>query len=294
MEEPKAVILESRGVLLIEGEDRVSFLQGLVSNDVTKVTQSASVWSAVLTPQGKFLHDFFLSDLNGEFLLDTEAERIDDLRRHLARYKLRANVSLREAGSEWRVAVAWGGSTLEALGLSKTPGSTRAFEGGLAYTDPRLNALGARLLLPHGRAAETLRQHFAVGDLYEYDELRISLGVPDGSRDMEVSRSILLENGFDELGGVDWNKGCFIGQELTARTKYRALIKKRLLPVVFDGTAPEPGAPVYGDGREVGILRSTASNRGLALLRLEAVKGPANLEAGGKPLRVELPPWAQF
>ena len=252
------------------------------------------MWSAVLTPQGKFLHDFFLSDLNGGFLLDTEAERIDDLRRHLARYKLRANVSLREAGSEWHVAVAWGGFTLEALGLSGTPGSTRAFEGGLAYTDPRLNALGARLLLPHDRAAEILRQHFEIGDLHEYDELRISLGVPDGSRDMEVSRSILLENGFDELGGVDWNKGCFIGQELTARTKYRALIKKRLLPVVFDGMAPEPGAPVYGDGREVGILRSTASNKGLALLRLEAVKGPAKLEAGGKPLRVELPSWAEI
>jgi folate-binding protein YgfZ len=291
MEKPNATMLGDRGVLRISGEDRASFLQGLVSNDVMKADGSKAVWAALLTPQGKFLYDFFLIERANAFLLETEAPRLPELMKHLSRYKLRAKVTLEDVSEAWHVAVVWGSGALEKLGLTPEPGACVPCAEGVAYTDPRLAGLGARLLLPREAAGDLLQSRFAIADPAEHEELRISLGVPDGSRDMEVSRAILLENGFDELGGVDWNKGCFVGQELTARTKYRALIKKRLLPVVFDGEAPGAGVPVLQEDREVGVLRSTAGNRALALLRLEAIRAPAPLEAGGKPLRVEPPSW---
>ncbi|MCH8153860.1 MAG: hypothetical protein IH786_01110 [Proteobacteria bacterium] len=123
----------------------------------------------------------------------------------------------------------------------------------------------------------------------DYERLRIGQGVPDGSRDLEIERSTLLENGFDELGGIDWDKGCFMGQELTARTKYRGLVKKRLVPVEIDGPAPAPGTPVTADGKDAGVLRSVADGLGLALIRLEHLEAP--LSAGAARLTVRKPDW---
>jgi folate-binding protein YgfZ len=245
-----ALVLDARGVLRVAGEDRQSFLQGIVSNDVAKAGPERALWSAFLTPQGKFLHEFFLAESGDAILLDCEAARLADLRRRLSIYKLRSKVTLEDASADLAVAVLFGPGALEALGLAETPGRAAPFAGGLAYVDPRLAALGARALLPRAEAAAALAAAgFAQGALADYDRLRISLGVPDGSRDLEVEKSILLENGFDELHGVDWNKGCYMGQELTARTKYRALIKKRLLPVEIDGPAPAPGTPITAGGK---------------------------------------------
>src|SRR5690606_13970341 len=128
---------------------------------------------------------------------------------------------------------------------------------GLVYVDPRLAGLGARALLPHDAAADLLCEAgLEPGDPEEYDRLRLRLGVPDGSRDLPIEKAILLENGFDELNGVDWQKGCYIGQELTARTKYRGLVRKRLLPVDIEGAAPEPGTKLMLGEQEAGEMRS--------------------------------------
>ena len=144
-----------------------------------------------------------------------------------------------------------------------------------------------------GAAAALEAAGFGPADLADYDRLRISQGVPDGSRDLEVEKSILLENGFDELHGVDWDKGCFMGQELTARTHYRALIKKRLMPVAIDGPAPAPGTPVLAGGKEAGIMRSAVDGLGLALLRLEFLDA-APFTAGEAQLTPRKPDWAAF
>jgi folate-binding protein YgfZ len=224
-------------------------------------------------------------------LLDAERARLADLRQRLSRFKLRAKVELAEASDDWVVAVAWGPGTAACLGLPEKPGAACAFADGHACIDPRLAELGARLVLPRSTAASTIAEHFATGGRDGYNDLRLAHGIPDGSQDLEIERSILLENGFDELGGIDWEKGCYIGQELTARTRYRALIKKRLLPAVFDGTAPAPGTPVVKDGREVGVLRSTSGKRALALLRLDALEKPGELLSGGQSLVVETPAW---
>ena len=130
--------------------------------------------------------------------------------------------------------------------------------------------------------------------LADYEALRLSLGVPDGSRDLPVEKALLLESGFDELHGVDWQKGCYMGQELTARTKYRALIRKRLFPVRVEGPLPPPGATVHQGGEEVGELRSGAGDRALALLRLDAVRSGTPLSAGDARLVAEIPSWMRL
>ena len=293
MSDKSALVLAARGVIRVTGADRQDFLQGLVSADVGKASGERAVWSAFLTPQGKFLHEFFLVERDEAFLLDCEAARLADLMRRLKIYKLRSQVALEDASGELAVAVLFGAQALDALGLPAEAGRAAALAGGLAFVDPRLAGLGARAILPRDGAEAALADAgFAAAPLEAYDRLRISLGVPDGSRDLEVEKSILLENGFDELGGVDWNKGCFMGQELTARTKYRALIKKRLVPVTFDGPAPAPDTPVMADGKEAGVMRSAVEGLGLALLRLEHLEAP--LMAGDLAVKPRKPDWATF
>jgi folate-binding protein YgfZ len=293
----RGLLLHSRGVIRVGGADRLDFLQGIVSNDVAKVTTEQAIWSAFLTPQGKFLHEFFLVGWQDAYLLDGEAARLADLLRRLSIYKLRSKVTLEDTSEEFAVAVLFGDDTLAALGLAAEPGLTKPLGEGVAYVDPRLPELGARAILPRAKAEATLRTAgFEAATPADYDRVRIPLGVPDGSRDLEVGKSILLDNGFDELHGVDWDKGCFLGQELTARTKYRALVKKRLLPVQIDGDAPVPGTPVLANGKEAGVLHSTVDGWGLALLRLEFLGpgGAAGFTAGSARLTPKKPPWAAF
>ncbi len=291
MTQAQFIRLENRGVLKLGGADLRSFLQGIISNDVTKISAKQVIWSAFLTPQGKFLHEFFLAQAPAMeeeiFLLDCERERRADLKKRLSMYRLRSKVTIEDADADYEVAAVIGPGALTALDLSAEPGSAQAREGGVVFTDPRLSALGARAILPRSSALAG----FDSGSQADYDGLRISLGVPDGSRDMEVDKSILLECGFNELNGVDWDKGCFMGQELTARTKYRALIKKRLLPIRFAGGAPEPGTAVLSDGKEVGTIRSVANGMGLALLRLDRLEGGAALVAGSTRVTPERPDW---
>ena len=295
MVERDCAILEDRGVLEVTGADRSPFLQGLVSNDVVKVTPGRALYAALLSAQGKYLHDFFIVAMGESIFLDGEAARLADLKRRLGLYKLRTKVSLAEASERYVVAAAFGTGAARALGLPAEHGAATAFAGGVAYVDPRLVELGARLLLPRAEgAAPLIERGFRAGDIAAYDRLRLSLGVPDGSRDLVLDKSILLESGFDELNGVDWQKGCYVGQELTARTKYRGLIKKRLMPVAVDGPLPPPGTPIMAGDQEAGEMRSGRDGIGLALLRLEAVAESKPLTAAGAKLTPQKPGWAKF
>jgi folate-binding protein YgfZ len=293
------VLLEERGIVAVAGDDRKAFLQGLVSNDVGKVAPDRAVYAALLTPQGKYLHDFFMAELGGAILLDCERLRAADLARRLGVYKLRAKVSIADRSAEFEAAALIGSAWASGLGPDDGPGRAAPFAGGLVFADPRLARLGGRALLPAGAGAGALAgAGFAKGERREYENLRIRLGVPDGSRDLVVEKSILLENGFDELNGVDWNKGCFMGQELTARTRYRGLVKKRLLPVEIEGPAPPPGTPLTLGGRDAGEMRSASDGLGLALVRLdclaEAEGAGAPLLAGEARLKARKPDWASF
>jgi folate-binding protein YgfZ len=277
---PTCVVLEDRGVLALSGEDRVTFLQGLVSNDVRKAAPDRALFAALLTPQGKYLHDFCLLATNDALLLDAEGPRMPDLMRRLKLYKLRSKVALKDASADHAVATVFGDGALEALGLPADAGAARPLGGGVAFVDPRLPELGARLLLPRDEVDAAIdRLGLERAGFAAYDRHRLALGVPDGSRDLPVEKAILLENDYDELNAIAWDKGCYMGQELTARTKYRGLVKKRLVPVAVDGPLPPAGTPILRNGREVGELRSGLDGRALALVRLDAMEA-TDLVAG--------------
>lgn len=271
------VILEHRGLLRIEGPDARVFLQGLLSNDIERVTPERMIWAALLTPQGKFLHDLFIVQQGDALLIDAESARLDDLIKRLRLYKLRSQVTLTDLRTEMAVVAVWP--------VEGDAGAALPWSGGVLAVDPRLAEAGGRAFLPRASLPQ------ANATLQDWDALRLPLGLPDGSRDMEIDKAILLENGFDELHGVDWKKGCYVGQELTARTKYRGLIKKRLTPVRFDGAAPAPGALLHQDGAEVGEMRSGVDGIGVALLRLEALRKDFPVTAGSTVLSPQVPGW---
>jgi len=294
MPEASFALLDDRGVLAVSGPDRRSFLQGLVSNDVEKVGPAQARYAALLTAQGKYLHDFMMIEFADQIWLEAEAGRLGDLKRRLSIYRLRAKAALDEP-PELAVAVAFGKGAAAAMGLSEEPGAGRNFASGVAFVDPRLAALGVRCILPRADLRAALEAAgLAESGFADYDSHRLELGVPDGGRDLIAEKSILLEAGFDELNGVDWQKGCYIGQELTARTKYRGLIKKRLMPVAIDGPTPAPGTIVTADGREAGEMRSSRDGLGLALLRIEPVSAGKQLKAGETTLRPSTPGWMRL
>jgi tRNA-modifying protein YgfZ len=257
--------LPDRGVIEVSGEDRVSFLQGLVSNDVAAAAPGRAVWAAFLTPQGKWLADFFIISDAERLLLDCERAQAPALLQRLSRFRLRSKVALRPA-DELCVYAAWDGA----------PPQTAIFA-----PDPRLEEAGWRVLSPTPLPTTALEQ--------DWVRHRLALGLPDGSRDMEPEKTVLLEAGFDELHGVSWTKGCYMGQELTARTKYRGLLKRRLVPVAVDGTLPASGTPVLRDGAEVGTMRSGLGQAGLAVLRIDALRDV--LSCGEATLTARVPAW---
>ncbi len=262
------VALPGRAVIEVGGEDRVAFLQGLVSNDVAEAAPGRAVWAALLTPQGKYLADFFILADGDRLLLDAERSQVPMLLQRLTRFRLRSKVTLRVA-EEWLVYAAWDGA----------PAAS-----GIVTPDPRLPEAGWRVLTVASLPANAGED--------DWDSHRLALGLPDGTRDLEPDKTILLEAGFDELNGVSWTKGCYMGQELTARTKYRGLVKRRLVPVVVDGALPEPGTPVLRDGAAVGTMHSGRGGSGLAVLRLEALDAP--LVCGEARLTARIPDWMRL
>jgi folate-binding protein YgfZ len=222
---------------------------------------------------------------NDTLLVETERERTPALAKKLGLYKLRSKVTVEDRSAAMEVAVVFGRDA------EKMP----PVDGATTFVDPRLPELGVRVLAPAGQAASLLAACGCTeAPLSVYDALRLELGVPDGSRDLIVDKALLLENGFDELNGVDWQKGCYMGQELTARTKYRALIRKRLFPVRIEGALPAPGTSIHKDGQEVGELRSGSGSRALAMLRLDAVKAGQKLTAGEVGVLPEIPAWMRL
>ena len=277
----RCTLLEARGVVRLGGGDMRTFIQGLISNDITLLTPDHALYAALLTPQGKYLFDFLLLDRGDAILLDVERQRLAALIQRLTMYRLRADVTLSDASEDHAVLAVFDRSAIP-------PG---AIADPAALVDPRLPELGLRLVLPRDRVPGFIAAHgLQQVDQAEYDRLRLTLGVPDGSRDLVVDRSLLLESGFEELHGVSFTKGCFVGQELTARTKHRGLVKKRLLPVRVDGPLPASGTPVTRGGKDAGEMRSGAGNLGLALLRLDQLAATEEALLAGEAVLTPAPP----
>ena len=296
MMEANYCLLPGRGVLRLSGADAHPFLQALITRDLDSLSPSRAAYGALLTPQGKYLFDFFLCLQGDDLLLETEAERLETLAKRLNMYRLRADVTIETLA--WEVHAAFGADAGTALDLTGD-GAAKSFDDGIAFLDPRLNAAGARIIAPSGKAGSLLAAAgLNLAEAEDYDYFRLGLALPDGGKDLVVDKSLMLESNFEALHGVDFDKGCFVGQELTARTKYRALVRKRLLPVQIDGPLPDPDTPLMAGEREVGNMRSARNDRGLALVRLdrlaEAGGMAQGLRAGAATVALELPAWADF
>ena len=265
----KVAALPERAVIEVGGEDRIGFLQGLVSNDVEAAAPGRAVWTALLTPQGKWLADFFILAEDERLLLDCERAQQPMLLQRLGRFRLRAKVALR-AADELGVYAAWDSAPVAPAAI--------------VAADPRLPQAGWRVLSAGPLPTTALPM--------DWDRHRLALGLPDGSRDLESDKTVLLEAGFDELNGVSWTKGCYMGQELTARTRYRGLIKRRLVPVAVEGPLPAPGTPVHATRGEVGTMRSGQDRIGLAVLRIEALD--EKMTCGGATLVPRIPGWMRL
>lgn len=273
--------LESRAVLVLTGKDVWDFLQNLITNDMKGVSGASGIYAALLTAQGKFLHDFFVLKSGDSYLVDCTADRKNDLIRRLTLYKLRADVSITE--SDQSIFALFGEDAHAAANLPEKIGVVEE-RGALYLADPRNLALGVRVYAgtDFDPATQFPAATLAAEEAYETHRLR--LGIPEAARDILPEKNFLLEANFEELNGVSFTKGCYVGQELTARTKHRAKIKKRLFRIEYDGELHE-GDKITHQAREIAEIRSFSDGQGIALVRLESLSTPPDeLEPAGVKL----------
>jgi tRNA-modifying protein YgfZ len=285
----KAALLSDRGAVKVAGDEARTFLQGLVSADMLELHPGAARFCALLTPQGKIIADFIATEApakdGGGFFLDVARERVKALVDKLNLYKLRSRVMVEDLSEVLGVLAAWGG--------------TGQASAGLAYPDPRLPALGIRIMLPPHRAADAAAGlGAALVDESQYEAHRIVLGIPRGGADFGYGDAFPHEADMDQLGGVDFAKGCYVGQEVVSRMEHRGIARTRTVAVGYDGAAPPAGAAITVGGRQVGTMGSAAGGRGLALLRLdrvaEALSRDEELFAGDVQVRPIKQDWAKF
>jgi len=253
-----AVWLQDRGIVRVSGEDAASFLQGVLTNDVENLKPYEACYAALLSPQAKILFDFLVVRLPAEagaaFALDCAASQAADLARRLSFYKLRAKIAIVDESADHGIFAYWG------IEPEVAPG-------GIAYADPRARGLGRREILPIAKAIAV-----AEANLAEYEALRISLGVPKGGVDFAYGDAFPHDVNMDLLNGVDFEKGCYVGQEVVSRMKHRGGVRKRIGRVRLDGAAPAAGTPITDRDLPVGTLGSSADGLALALLRLDRVE----------------------
>ena len=255
--------LDDRGVLRVSGAEARAFLQGLFTCDVERVAPGNPAFGALLTPQGKIIVDFVLSEQDDAFWLDVPAQLAADLLKRLRLYRLRAQIELTDLSETMGVQAIWGEEPLPAG----------------AQPDPRHASLGARLIAERATLAKN------PGDRAAYEAQRIACGIPQGGQDFAYGEAFPHEANMDLIGGVDFKKGCYVGQEVVSRVHHRGTARRRILPAALAGAAPAPGTPVLAGEVEVGALGSTAGAHALASIRLdraqEAKDAGTPLSAGG-------------
>jgi tRNA-modifying protein YgfZ len=261
------IVPASRGVVRVSGPDASALLNGLLTNDVTRAGPDQAIFAAMLTPQGKYLFDMFVTAPEPDvFILDVS--RPADFAKRLNMYRLRSKATIEDVSDSLAVFASLTGPS----------------QGG-SYTDPRLPELGWRLVAPHADAAPES----------EYLAHRLALGVPDPATDLLVEKDFIMEGLFDELQGLDHHKGCYVGQEMTSRMKRRTSVKNKLCRVRFKGAAPEFETPILADGWEVGRMRSGIASVGIAMIRFDRArkaKGEGQaLLAGDVAIALDPPAW---
>lgn len=288
MPQPFLCPLPDRAVIRLGGADVRGFLQGLITSDVERLDRDGALYGGLLTPQGKILFDFFIAAADDGLLLDCAGAQAAELVRRLTFYRLRAAVEIEDVSDSRAVAALWH--------PDGTPPAAPA--GVTAFADPRLAAMGLRLIAPKaGIDALAESGDYAVADPGQYHALRIGHGLAD-SAEIGSGEHFPHECNFDQFGGVDFTKGCYVGQEVVSRTEHRGTARKRIVPVEAAGVDLAAGTEVTAGDKPVGTVLAAADGRGLALVRLDragaAVDGGIAIEAGGTALRLVKPAWARF
>jgi folate-binding protein YgfZ len=280
--------LADRGVVRVAGADAEKLLQGIVSNDMELLASQAAIHAALLTPQGKILFDFFVVRAGDGFLLEVARDKAADLAKRLNLYKLRAKVDIQDVSEDYRVLALWGPS----------PSAREEAAGTVSFADPRLPALGSRILAdarsPRGNAASADALDAAPEDYHAH---RIALGIPEGGKDYVLGDTFPHEADLDQLGGVSFSKGCFVGQEVVSRMQNRGNVRKRVVPIEGEGPLAS-GAEVKVGTAVIGTVGSVSGRSALALLRLdraaEAKAKGQTLAADGVAVTLSKPDWAMF
>ena len=285
----KAALLPDRGVVKVAGDDARGFLNGLLTADIGRVTPDNAGFAALLTPQGKIIVDMIVAEAppedGGGFFLDVPKALAKSCVDRLNFYKLRAKVIVEDLSEVLGVMAVWEGEA--------------ATEYGLCYRDPRLRTLGHRVMLPPHLAVETAADLGAtLMPATAFEAHRIALGIPRGGLDFTYGDAFPHEVDMDQLHGVDFHKGCFVGQEVVSRMEHRGTARTRIVPVAYDGFAPDAGAAVTAAEKQVGTFGSSASGRALAMLRLDraedALAAHHPLVAGAVTLRLVKLDWLRF
>ncbi|MEO0809527.1 MAG: folate-binding protein [Pseudomonadota bacterium] len=271
--------LTDRGIVRIAGADADKLLEKLITNSLEHLAPRMAIYSGLLSPQGKIMFDFFLIRAGSDLLIDVAQASLGDLIKRLTLYKLRADVSFEDMSGTWMVAAAWGKDA-------------QSFPGGvIAFQDPRAAELGLRLILPHERLPELAGTHASEDDYHAH---RICVGVPEAGRDFELGDTFPHEALYDQLYGVDFKKGCFVGQEVVSRMQHRGSARKRIVPVKADRDLVS-GTEITVGTASIGTLGSVAGNRGLALMRLdrahEATLSGTPIQAGAATIAIDQPHW---
>lgn len=275
--------LPRRGVVSVSGPDSEKFLDGLVTNDVTSLAQGSAGYGALLTPQGKILFDFIVFRDGERFLFDLPKPAVSDFVRRLSFYKLRADVEIKDLSQSHRIAAAWG---------SPNPPPIT----GVLAVDPRLKSLGFRMIVAADQALPV--GDYACTNEADYDAHRISAGIPEGEVDFSYGQSFPHDINMDQLTGVAFDKGCYIGQEVVSRMEHRGTARRRMVQILAASPIPPAGAEITAHETPVGVIASSSEHAGLAMVRLDriraAIKAGTPLLARGIPVEISIPDWANF
>lgn len=284
----KSAELKNRTIIKITGADAKTFLTGLLTNDINDEGPmevegaSRATFAGLLTPQGKILFDFPMAESNGSYYLDIDATVADDLIKRLTFYKMRADVEITSLRDSHRSFAIWDGDAAPAIS-------------GIFFTDPRLAELGWRSITDADNAIFNDCENASEEDYHAH---RIRLGVPEGGTDYAYGDTFPHEACYDLLGGVDFKKGCFVGQEVVSRMQHRGTARKRILQVSSTETLPAGGVDITADEKPIGTLGSTSNGKGIALIRLDraarALKNDHQIKARNIPLSLEIPGWANY
>src|SRR5579863_814015 len=280
----KAAFLPDRGVVKVTGDTARDFLNGLITTDTTRLQPGLGRFGALLSPQGKITVDFLITEApaghGGGFLIDCPKPLAQALADKLKFYKLRAKIDVENISDSLGVLAAWDGEA--------------ALKPDLTFTDPRNSQLGLRIFAPADlaqKAADAIGADLV--DASAYEAHRIAVGVPRGGLDFMYGDAFPHETNMDRLAGVDFDKGCYVGQEVVSRMQHRGTARTRTVRVLLDGPAPEVGSAILAGDKSVGTMGSAANGHALALMRIdraaEALEAGTPLTAGGLSIRIAEP-----